>query len=79
MPGAGDRSAVVFYAGRIWNMNNRQVDRVVAIRDGKTSTETIRQVSQLEQAMVGEILQSMINLAPTQVSPGSDRQSDPRM
>ncbi len=30
------------------------VDRVVAIRDGKTSTETIRQVSQLEQAMVGE-------------------------
>ena len=30
-------------------------------------------------AMVGEILQSMINLAPTQVSPGSDRQSDPRM
>jgi putative ABC transport system ATP-binding protein len=33
-----------------------QVDRVVAIRDGKTSTETIRQVSQLEQAMVGERL-----------------------
>jgi ABC-type sulfate/molybdate transport systems ATPase subunit len=31
-----------------------QVDRVVAIRDGKTSTETIRQVSQLEQAMVGD-------------------------
>ncbi|MBM4464585.1 MAG: ABC transporter ATP-binding protein [Chloroflexi bacterium] len=31
-----------------------QVDRVVAIRDGRTSTETIRQVSQLEQAMVGE-------------------------
>jgi putative ABC transport system ATP-binding protein len=31
-----------------------QVDRVVAIRDGKTSTETIRQVSQLERAMVGE-------------------------
>lgn len=30
-------------------------------------------------AMVGEILQSMINLSPTQVSPGSDRQSDPRM
>ena len=30
-------------------------------------------------AMVGDILQSMINLAPTQVSPGSDRQSDPRM
>ena len=33
-----------------------QVDRVVAIRDGKTSTETIRQVSQLERAMVGEHL-----------------------
>ena len=30
-------------------------------------------------AMVGEILQSMINLPPAQVSPGSDRQSDPRM
>jgi putative ABC transport system ATP-binding protein len=33
-----------------------QVDRVVAIRDGKTSTETIRQVSQLERVMVGERL-----------------------
>lgn len=32
----------------------RRVDRVVAIRDGKTSTETIRRVSQLEQALVGE-------------------------
>src|SRR3977135_4188673 len=30
-------------------------------------------------AMVGEILQSMITLPPTAVSPGSDRQSDPRM
>jgi CRP-like cAMP-binding protein len=30
-------------------------------------------------SMVGEILQSMINLPPSQVSPGSDRQSDPRM
>ena len=30
-------------------------------------------------AMVGDILQSMINLSPSQVSPGSDRQSDPRM
>ncbi len=29
--------------------------------------------------MVGEILQSMISLPPQQVSPGSDRQSDPRM
>jgi putative ABC transport system ATP-binding protein len=32
----------------------RRVDRVVAIRDGKTSTETIRRVSQLEQVMAGE-------------------------
>ncbi len=31
-----------------------QVDRVVAIRDGKISTETIRQVSQLEKMMHGE-------------------------
>lgn len=30
-------------------------------------------------AMIGEILQSLINLPPTNVSPGSDRQSDPRM
>ena len=30
-------------------------------------------------AMVGEILQSMINLPPSEVSPGSDRQSDPRL
>jgi len=30
-------------------------------------------------AMVGDILQSMINLPPAQVSPGSDRQSDPRI
>jgi putative ABC transport system ATP-binding protein len=30
-----------------------QVDRVVAIRDGKISTETIRQVSQLEAVMAG--------------------------
>ena len=29
--------------------------------------------------MVGEILQSMISLPPLEVSPGSDRQSDPRM
>lgn len=29
------------------------VDRVVAIRDGKISTETIRQAAQLEQAMTG--------------------------
>jgi CRP/FNR family cyclic AMP-dependent transcriptional regulator len=29
--------------------------------------------------MVGEILQSMISLPPLKVSPGSDRQSDPRM
>lgn len=30
-------------------------------------------------AMVGELLQSMINLPLTQVAPGSDRQSDPRL
>ena len=30
-------------------------------------------------AMVGDLLQSMINQSPTQVSPGSDRKSDPRM
>jgi len=30
-------------------------------------------------AMVGELLHNMINLPPSQVSPGSDRQSDPRM
>lgn len=31
-----------------------QVDRVVAIRDGKISTETIRHVSQLEKVMTGD-------------------------
>lgn len=35
-----------------------QVDRVIAIRDGKISTETIRQVSQLEKAMVGDTAES---------------------
>ena len=30
-------------------------------------------------AMVGDLLQSMINLPPSEVSPGSDRQSDPRI
>ena len=30
-------------------------------------------------SMVGELLQSMINLPPSQVSPGSDRQSDSRL
>jgi len=30
-------------------------------------------------AMVSDLLHSMINLAPTDVSPGSDRQSDPRI
>jgi hypothetical protein len=29
--------------------------------------------------MVGEILQSMINLPPIQISPGSDLQSDSRL
>ena len=33
---------------------SEQVDRVVAIRDGKISTETIRQVSQLVKAMAGD-------------------------
>jgi len=32
----------------------RRVDRAVAIREGKTSAETVRKVSQLEQSMVGE-------------------------
>ena len=30
-------------------------------------------------SMVGEVLQSMINLPPQQVSPGTDRGSDPRL
>jgi CRP-like cAMP-binding protein len=30
-------------------------------------------------AMVGDVLESMINLSPSNVSPGSDRQFDPRM
>jgi CRP/FNR family cyclic AMP-dependent transcriptional regulator len=30
-------------------------------------------------AVVGEILQSMINLPPIKISPGSDRQSDSRL
>ena len=30
-------------------------------------------------AMIGDLLQSMINQSPTQVAPGSDRQSDPRL
>jgi CRP-like cAMP-binding protein len=30
-------------------------------------------------AMVGDVLESMINLAPSEVSPGSDRQFDPRI
>lgn len=30
-------------------------------------------------AMVGDVLQRMINLAPAEVAPGSDRQSDPRI
>jgi ABC-type lipoprotein export system ATPase subunit len=31
-----------------------QVDRVIAIRDGKISTETVRQVSELEHVMAGD-------------------------
>jgi CRP/FNR family transcriptional regulator, cyclic AMP receptor protein len=30
-------------------------------------------------SMVGDVLQSMINLPPAEVSPGSDRKSDPRI
>lgn len=30
-------------------------------------------------SMVGDVLESMINLVPTKVSPGSDRAPDPRM
>jgi CRP/FNR family cyclic AMP-dependent transcriptional regulator len=32
-----------------------------------------------QPAMIGDILHSMINLPPLTVSPGSDRESDPRM
>jgi ABC-type lipoprotein export system ATPase subunit len=46
----------------------RQVDRAVAIRDGRTSTETIRQVSQLEQVMVGERLQEQEEKVPDGVT-----------
>lgn len=42
------------------------VDRVVAIRDGKTSTETIRQVRQIEQAIVGDDGQDESATAPEQ-------------
>ncbi len=45
-----------------------QVDRVVAIRDGKISTETVRQVSQLEALMVGESSGGEVSLLPSQVS-----------
>jgi CRP-like cAMP-binding protein len=30
-------------------------------------------------SMVGELLENMVNLSPSKVSPGSDRQPDPRM
>jgi CRP-like cAMP-binding protein len=30
-------------------------------------------------AMIGDVLEIMVNLTPADVSPGSDRQSDPRM
>src|SRR5216684_4442147 len=39
-------------------------------------TATVRAAS---GSTVYEILQSMINLPPIKISPGSDRQSDPRM
>ena len=41
-----------------------QVDRVVAIRDGKISTETIRKVSQLEKAMTKQ--DSDVDITPTE-------------
>lgn len=47
-----------------------QVDRVVAIRDGKISTETIRQVSQLERAMMGEKAEQNGD-APIQIGEGA--------
>jgi bifunctional DNA-binding transcriptional regulator/antitoxin component of YhaV-PrlF toxin-antitoxin module len=43
-------TVIVTHDPRIAN----QVDRVVAIRDGKISTETIRQVGQLEKVMAGK-------------------------
>jgi ABC-type lipoprotein export system ATPase subunit len=46
----------------------RRVDRVVAIRDGRTSTETIRRVSQLEQAMVGDGPASLKSAAEEEVT-----------
>ena len=38
-----------------------------------------RRFSDDPKQFFGEILQSMISLPPLKVSPGSDRQSDPRM
>jgi putative ABC transport system ATP-binding protein len=57
-----------------------QVDRVVAIRDGKISTETIRQVSQLEEAMAGphQDLIEVASLTPEQLpEEGSSRLGAP--
>ncbi|BAJ63903.1 ATP-binding cassette domain-containing protein [Anaerolinea thermophila] len=45
-----------------------QVDRVVAIRDGKIATETVRQVSQLEALMAGGASGSQEILLPSQVT-----------
>jgi ABC-type lipoprotein export system ATPase subunit len=45
----------------------RRVDRVVAIRDGRTSTETIRRVSQLERVMVGD-------RQPEETEPGGEEE-----
>lgn len=45
-----------------------QVDRVVAIRDGKISTETIRKVSQLESLMAGSFAGNLETDFPAQVA-----------
>jgi putative ABC transport system ATP-binding protein len=46
-----------------------QVDRVVAIRDGKISTETIRQASQLEKVMAGP----RVEAAPGEAAPATEQ------
>jgi ABC-type lipoprotein export system ATPase subunit/bifunctional DNA-binding transcriptional regulator/antitoxin component of YhaV-PrlF toxin-antitoxin module len=46
-----------------------QVDRVVAIRDGKISTETIRQPAQLEKVMAGP----RVEAAPGEVIPATEQ------
>jgi len=48
------------------------VDRVVAIRDGKTSTETVRQVQQLEKAMVSATAEDIAGEDQPGVLPGTE-------